>query len=119
MSYLRPPAPEGPHAGRHRCDHSRYRPPTSDRRNRYKNEPYDGLGPHDLGDLLDWQMHGAELPEPERSAHCELSDVEIARWDARVDRWVRAHGGSLDDELAPAAARPRRSRSGYGVAYVM
>lgn len=78
-----------------------YRPPPSDHRNPYESEPYDGLGPYDLGDLLDWQMHGAELPEPERSGHCELSDTEIARWDARVDRWVRAHGGSLDDEPTP------------------
>lgn len=75
--------------------------PESDRRARYEHEPYDGLGPYDLSDLLDWQMGRDELPEPARSAHHELSDTEIARWDARVDAWARACGGSLEDEPAP------------------
>ena len=62
---------------------------------------YDGLGPHDLQDLLDAQATGVELPEPERSLHREFSDAEIRRWDARVDAWAEAHGQSLAD--APAA----------------
>ncbi len=33
--------------------------------------------------------------------HREFSDAEIRRWDARVDAWVAAHGGSLQDEAAP------------------
>lgn len=78
-----------------------HRPPTADPRYRYEHEPYDGLGPYELGDLLDWQMYGVELPEPERSGHRELSDAEIARWDARVDAWAEAHGASLADEPAP------------------
>lgn len=78
-----------------------YRPAEPDRRTRYEHEPYDGLGPHDLSDLVDWQMYGVELPEPERSAHRELSDAEIARWDARVDAWAKAHGASVADEPAP------------------
>jgi hypothetical protein len=32
-----------------------------------------------------WQMYGIDLPEPERSEHREMSDAEIARWDAQVD----------------------------------
>jgi hypothetical protein len=62
---------------------------------------YDGLGPWDLLDLLDAQATGVELPEPERSVHREFSDAEIRRWDARVDAWAAAHGGSLQDEAAP------------------
>jgi len=62
---------------------------------------YDGLGPWDLLDLLDAQATGVELPEPERSVHRDFSDAEIRRWDARVDAWVAAHGGSLQDEPAP------------------
>lgn len=62
---------------------------------------YDGLGPWDLQDLLDAQATGVELPEPERSVHREFSESEIRRWDARVDAWVRAHGGSLAEEPAP------------------
>lgn len=70
-------------------------------RDRYADEGYDGLGPHDLGDILDWQMHGTPLPEPELSRHRELSDAEIARWDARVDAWAAAHGMSLAEGTAP------------------
>jgi hypothetical protein len=64
-------------------------------------EQYDGLGGHDLGDLLDGQMHGAELPPLEASGHREISEAEIARWDARVDAWAEAHGFSLADAPAP------------------
>ena len=78
-----------------------FRPCDTDHRNRYQHEEYDGLGVHDLGDLLDWQMHGIELPKPERSSHRELSDAEIARWDARVDAWAKARGLSLADEPTP------------------
>jgi hypothetical protein len=79
----------------------RYQPFYADPRSRFQHEEYDGLGAYDLGDILDWQMYGVELPEPERSTHREMLDTEIARWDARVDRWAKAHGGSLDDEPAP------------------
>jgi hypothetical protein len=72
-----------------------------ERRDRYAEEGYDGLGPYELGDLLDWQMHDVPLPKPERSGHREFSDAEIARWDARVDAWAAAHGVSLQDEPAP------------------
>jgi hypothetical protein len=73
----------------------------TDPRRRYAQEEYDGLGPYDLLDLLDAQRTGVELPRPERSSHRELSDAEIARWDARVDAWAEAHGLSLADEPAP------------------
>ena len=82
-----------------------YAPPReergTDRRDRYQDEPYDGLGPHPLVDILDWQMYGTPLPRPERSEHRELTDAEIARWDARVDAWAKARGVSLADEPAP------------------
>ncbi|HEU4752540.1 MAG TPA: hypothetical protein VFU47_05475 [Armatimonadota bacterium] len=71
-----------------------------DLRNLHADEEYDGLGPYDLLDLVEAQ-YGAELPKPERSEHRELSDTEIARWDARVDAWAAAHGLSLTDEPAP------------------
>ena len=77
-----------------------YRPFNADPRNRYEREEYDGLGPYELGDLLDWQMYGVELPEPERSTHRESSDAEIARWDRQVDAWAKARGVSLADEPA-------------------
>jgi hypothetical protein len=72
-----------------------------DARDRYRHEPYDGLGAHELSDILDWQRYGIPLPEVERSEHREMSDEEIARWDARVDTWAAARGVSLADELAP------------------
>jgi hypothetical protein len=72
-----------------------------ERRDRYAEEEYDGLGPYDLGDLLDWQMHVVALPTQKRSAHRELSDAEIGRWDARVDGRAAAHGVSLVEEPAP------------------
>jgi hypothetical protein len=78
-----------------------YRPAVADPRDRFQHEAYDGLGTYELGDLLDWQMYGVELPEPERSTHRELSDAEIARWDAQVDAWAKAHGLSLADEPEP------------------
>ena len=70
----------------------------TDSRDRYQHEPYDGLGAHELGDILDWQMYGSRLPEPERSEHQELSDEEIALWDARMDAWAEARGVSLAGE---------------------
>ena len=73
----------------------------TDLRTRYAPEEYDGLGPYDLQDLLDAQQTGVELPKPDRSVHRELSDAEIARWDARVDAWAAAHGRTLADEPAP------------------
>ncbi len=79
----------------------RYVPANADRRSRYQHDGYDGLGAHDLSDILDWQMYDVELPAPERSAHREFSDHEIARWDARVDRWAEAYGASLTDAPAP------------------
>lgn len=79
----------------------RYVPSDRDPRSRYQHDGYDGLGAHDLGDILAWQMYGIALPVPERSAHRELSDQEIKRWDARVDRWAEAHGVSLADAPAP------------------
>lgn len=79
----------------------RYQPRDTDARNRYQHEQYDGLGGHDLGDLLDWQMYGIDLPQPERSEHREMSDAEIARWDAHVDAWAKARGVRLTDEPAP------------------
>src|SRR5690606_1114190 len=69
-----------------------YQPRNADPRTRYQHEPYDGLGGHDLSDVLDWQRYGTPLPRPERSEHRELSDEEIARWDARVDAWAKAQG---------------------------
>lgn len=75
-------------------------PSSLDRRGRYAQEPYDGLGSHDLSDLLEWQMHGVELPRPERSTHQELTDAEIARWDAQVDAWARKRGVNLAAEPA-------------------
>jgi hypothetical protein len=71
-----------------------------DPRNLHAEEEYDGLGPYDLLDLVDAQ-YGAVLPKPERSEHRELSDAEIARWDARVDAWAEAHGLSLAGEPTP------------------
>jgi hypothetical protein len=73
----------------------------SDSRDRYQHEPYDGLGSHELSDILDWQMHGIPLPELERSEHREVSDDEIARWDAQVDAWAEARGVRLTDEPEP------------------
>lgn len=73
----------------------------TDYRDRYPHEPYDGLGPHELGDILDWQRYGIPLPEPERAAHRELSDEEIARWDERVDAWAEARGVGLAGEPSP------------------
>ncbi|MGH7574296.1 MAG: hypothetical protein ACREM1_04090, partial [Longimicrobiales bacterium] len=63
--------------------------PHVDPRDRHEDEPYDGLGPYELADLLDWQMGRAQLPAPEESEHGRLSDAEIARWDARVNAWAR------------------------------
>jgi hypothetical protein len=84
------------------CLIPRYAPANGgDRRSRYQHDGYDGLGAHDVADIIDWQMHGIGLPTPERSVHRELSDHEIARWDARVDRWAEAHGVSLADSPAP------------------
>lgn len=80
---------------------SRYSPTHADARNRYEFNEYDGLGAYELGDLLDWQMYGIELPEPERSTHRELSDAEIARWDRQVDAWAAAHGFSMTEEPTP------------------
>jgi hypothetical protein len=79
----------------------RYVPRFSDPRDRYQHEQYDGIGSHDLDDVLDWQMYGLDLPELDRSEHRELSDAEIERWDARVDEWAKARGTSLVDEPAP------------------
>lgn len=79
----------------------RYQPRDTDSRNRYQHEQYDGIGAHDLADLLDWQMYGIELPQPERSQHREMSDAEIERWDARIDAWAKAQGISLADKPAP------------------
>ena len=73
----------------------------TDARDRYRHEPYDGLGAHELGDILDWQMHGVPLPDLERCEYREMSDEEIARWDARVDAWAAGRGVSLADEPAP------------------
>ncbi|HUE97070.1 MAG TPA: hypothetical protein VMN39_10440 [Longimicrobiaceae bacterium] len=73
----------------------------ADSRDRYRHEPYDGLGSHELSDILDWQMHGIPLPKPERSEHRELSDDEIAGWDARVDAWAEERGVRLADDPAP------------------
>lgn len=78
-----------------------YRPGDVDPRTRYQHEPYDGLGGYDLGDVLDWQRYGTPLPKPERSEHRELTDEQIARWDARVDAWAKARGVSLADEPTP------------------
>lgn len=83
-----------------------YRPADTDRRARYAEEPYDGLGSHDLSDLLDWQMHGVELPQPERSTHRELTDAEIACWDTQVDAWARKRGVNLAAEPAPEDEEP-------------
>lgn len=80
---------------------TRYQGRDTDSRNRYLHEQYDGLGGHELSDLLDWQMYGTPLPEPERSEHREMSDDEIARWDARVDALAESQGVSLADEPAP------------------
>lgn len=79
----------------------RYRPSSTDRRGLYAEDPYDGLGSHDLSDLIDWQMHGVELPQPERSTHQELTDAEIAEWDAKVDAWARKRGVNLAAEPTP------------------
>jgi NTP pyrophosphatase (non-canonical NTP hydrolase) len=38
-----------------------------------EHEKYDGIGPHDLADVLDAQPSGVELPKLERSSHRELS----------------------------------------------
>ena len=65
---------------------------------------YDGLGAYALEDQVAWERDGVELPEPEQSGHRELSDAEIARWDARVDAWAEARGFSLADE--PASGDP-------------
>jgi hypothetical protein len=46
-------------------------------------------------------MYGIDLPEPERSEHREMSDAEIARWDAQVDTWAKAGGVTLHDQPAP------------------
>lgn len=73
----------------------------TDPRNRQSHDEYDGLGACELVDLLDWQMHDVELPRPERPEHREMTDAEIAIWDARVDAWVEAHGLSLAEEPAP------------------
>ena len=73
----------------------------TDPRNRHAEEEYDGLGAYDLNDLIDWQMYDVELPQPEGSVHRELSDAEIARWDARVEAWARAQGVSLAEQPAP------------------
>lgn len=78
----------------------RFRRAETDPRNRHAHEEYDGLGAYDLEDLLDWQMHDVELPQPEGSAHREMTDAEIASWDARVDAWVEAHGLSFREEPA-------------------
>lgn len=78
---------------------------TKDARDRRTDEEYDGLGAYELIDLLEWQMHNVPLPKPERSGHRELSDAEIARWDARVEAWAEAHGLSLADRPA-AEIRP-------------
>lgn len=72
----------------------------TDPRNRHEHDGYDGLGAYDLADLLEWQMHDVALPAMEGSAHREMTDAEIARWDARVDAWVEAHGLSLREEPA-------------------
>ena len=73
----------------------RYQPRDTDPRTRYQHEPYDGLGGYDLGDVLDWQRFGTPLPMLERSEHRELTDAEIAQWDARVDAWAKARGIDL------------------------
>lgn len=70
-----------------------------DPRDLQTSEEFDGFGPYDLSDLLDAQ-YGAELPTVERSSHRELSDAQIARWDAQVDAWAEAHGSSLAEEPA-------------------
>ena len=78
-----------------------YQPRDVDARDRYRHEEYDGLGAYDLDDLLDWQMYGADLPEPERPQHRAASVAEIERWDARVDDWAEAHGRCLTDPPSP------------------
>jgi hypothetical protein len=68
---------------------------------RYEDEAYDGLGPYALEDLVAWERDGVELPAPERSLHQELTEAQIAAWDARVEAWAAARGFSL--ALEPAA----------------
>lgn len=70
----------------------------TDPRARHAHGEYDGLGAYELIDLLDWQMHGARLPRPERPMHREMTEAEIARWDARVDAWAAAHGLRFREE---------------------
>lgn len=53
--------------------------------------PCSGSGTEDLPSCL-------ACPNPSSR---ELADAEIRRWDARVDAWVKAHGGSLADHPAP------------------
>lgn len=78
----------------------RFRRAETDPRNRHAHEEYDGLGAYDLLDLVEAQQTGVELPQPERSEHREMTESEIARWDARVDAWAEAHGLSLAEEPA-------------------
>lgn len=79
----------------------RYQRRDMDGRSSYSHEGYDGLAGHDPSDLLDWQRFGSPLPELEGSGHRELSDSEIAAWDAQVDAWAEAHGVSLVNEPVP------------------
>lgn len=79
----------------------RYHPRGTDTRSPYAHDGYDGFAGHDPGDVLDWQMYGIALPELEGSGHQEMSDAEIADWDARVDSWAGAHGVRLAEEPAP------------------
>jgi hypothetical protein len=67
---------------------------------RYEEDGYDGLGAYALEDLVAWERDGVVLPKPERSGHRELSDAQIAAWDARVDAWAAARGFSLAAEPA-------------------
>lgn len=62
---------------------------------------YDGLGPYALEDLVAWERDGVEPAEPEHSRHRELTDAEIAAWDARVDAWAAARDFSMAPEPAP------------------
>lgn len=71
-----------------------------ERADRYAGEPYDGLGAWTLEEHVAWERDGVALPEPERSMHRELTEAEIAAWDARVDRWAAARGVSLAPEPA-------------------
>jgi hypothetical protein len=78
---------------------------------RFADEAYDGLGPYELNDLLDWQMYAVELPAPERSGHRELSDAQIARWAGGGNTAAGVRAGSR----GVWAHSPRRSGAARAV----